>query len=205
MCQTAATSCPNTEDTAFWVFVRTPDPATGIYGAWVRVASPAYVCLAATDPVLGSVVPIETLIAGVLTREFASLPLPRAEVAVRPPGGQTLINIDTRLFTSTGSQPLPPRTILGKTVTVMALAQRYDWHMGDGTDYADVGPGSEAASIRHVYKQAGQVGPYVTVTWGGNFRIEGDPRTFPIIGTAATDGPRAVLAVRAARSELVAK
>jgi hypothetical protein len=204
-CIASTNFCPLPEDTAFWVWTRDLNTQTGVTGPWVRQTDPPFRCLGPTDPAVVQAVPVEVLIAGILSRGFASLPLPKGEVAVRPPGGQTLINIDTRLFTVTGSQPLPPRIILGKTVTVTASAQRYDWHMGDGTDYADVGPGSEAAPIRHVYRQPGQVGPYVTVTWGGTFNIQGDPRTFPIIGTASTDGPPAALAVRAARSELVAK
>jgi hypothetical protein len=150
-------------------------------------------------------VPPAVLIAGILTRGFADLPLPRGAVAVRPPGGQTLINIDTHFSTSTSTQLLPVRAILGKQVTVLAQAERYDWHWGDGTISGNAGAGSEASPVLHEYSQAGSVGPYVSVTWSGTFTIAGDPTTYAIDGTATTDGPPAALAVRLARSELVAR
>lgn len=205
MCNAAALSCPIPDNTAFWVFIRKRNTVTGLTGPWVRVLEPPRRCIGPGDPAAVAAVPIEVLIAGILTRGFANLPLPKAEVAVRPPGGETLMNIETRLFTTTGSQPLPTQVILGRTVTVTAGAQRYDWHLGDGSELPNAGPGSESAPIEHAYTAAGQVRPYVSVTWGGSFTIAGDARTFPIDGTATTDGPPAEIAVRVARSELVAR
>lgn len=204
MCMMAASICPSDADTAFWVWTRVYDTVTRTATNWVRVNNPPYVCMGATDPAVAAVVPVQVLIQGILTRGFAQLPLPKAVVEVSPPGGKTLVNVENDFLTRTGTQDLPPRVILGKTVIVKAKAERYDWHLGDGTDLDDAGPGSDAAPITHVYETPQQVAPYVTVTWSGTFTISGDPTTYAIIGTATTDGPPAALDVKTAGSELVA-
>lgn len=203
LCGQALGACPGGNEVAYWVFTRTRNTVTGAVSAWDRVNTPPYVCQGPGGPAAAAV-PVEALIGAQLAREFASLPLPRGQVQVRP-RAQTLLNVETHVFTTTTTQALPARTILGRSVTVLAEAERYDWHLGDGTTYRDAGPGSEAAPVRHVYRAAGWVGPYVSITWSGTFRIAGDPATYPIVGTAATDGPPADLTVRTARSELVAR
>lgn len=202
MCMMAASICPNPQETAFWVWTREVNRSSGAKTAWQRVYTPPYQCIGPTDPVV--TVPVQVLIAGILTRGFVELPLPRGDVQVRP-SGQTLMNVDTQFSTATTTQPLPPRVILGKTVTVLARAERYDWHWGDGTVSRDVGPGSAKDPVLHTYRAPGRVGPYVTVTWSGTFTIAGSATVYPIEGAATTDGVPADLAVRRAQSELVSE
>ncbi len=168
----------------------------------MRTAEPPFVCRGLDDPEVNTV-PIEVLIGRELATDFASLPLPEGDVVVRPPGGKTLVNVETRFHTSQGSQSLPPVQILGRGVVVTAVALRYDWFMGDGSSYSGAGPGSEAAPIRHVYRRPGRVGPFVRITWGGTFTVAGVPGSFPVVGTTTTDSAPADVTVRSAGSQLV--
>lgn len=204
VCPQALLACPGDGAIAFWTFTRTRDPSTGTVSAWRRTMQPAYACIGALAAATASRVPVSVPISALLAREFASLPLPRATLEVHPPD-ETLINVDTRFTTATTSQDLPPLTLLGQSVTVTAKAARYDWHFGDGSILANAGPGSPTNPITHVYRAAARVAPSVTITWSGTFRIAGDAATYPIIGTATTEGQPADLAVRTAHSVLVSR
>lgn len=202
-CQAAAELCAVQEESAYWLFTRTRNTRTDEVGPWQRVQDPPYRCLRAEDAVVAQV-PVEVQIAGLLSRRFASLPLPQARLDVRP-AGRTLVNIATRFSTATTTQDLPPLTLLGRQVTVTAQADRYDWRFGDGQSLDDAGPGSAEEPIEHVYRRRGQVQASVRITWSGSFRVEGIAGTFDITGTATTDGQPADVDVRTAQAELVAQ
>lgn len=206
LCGAAVGTCPDPL-TAYWVFTRTRNTRTGVVTRWTRVSNPPFVCLGGPDAPLPPPVPIEVLISEELEQDFASLPLPRPDVDVRP-RGRALINIPTRFFTTIGTQTLAPFQLLGRQVTVTAIAQRYDWNMGDvGPDalYPDAGPGSSERPIEHTYRQPGRVTPTVTITWGGTFTVAGIAGTFTVNGTATTVSAPPDLAAVSARSELVAR
>lgn len=200
LCNRIPYRCDDPELTPAFAYTRTRNTHTGATTPWALVQDPPFVCLGADT----EAVPIEVLIADQLARDFASLPLPKGDVSVRPDGGRTLVNVETRFFTRTATQALPQFTLLGRGVTVTAMAQRYDWHWDDGTSTTDAGPGSEAQPVVHVYEGSSRVHPYVSITWGGTFTVAGNPRTFDIDGTATTDGRPADLDVLASRSELIA-
>lgn len=203
LCLGAVNTCPGVGDIAYWVYVRNRNMVTGAVSAWERVLDPPYTCIGATEPPPPTV-PIEVLIGQELARDFANLPLPRAVVVVKPEG-KTLINIPTRFLTGEGTTQLAPMTVLGRQVLVTAIADRYDWNMGDGTSQSDAGPGSTTRPIEHTYRAPARVGPKVSITWSGTFTVQGIPGSYPIVGTATTTGPPADLQVLGSRTQLVAK
>ncbi len=73
---------------------------------------------------------------------------------------------------------------------IRAEAQRYDWVFGDGASAGDVGPGKQGTdAVSHTYLRSGSVAPYVRITWGGTFTIEGIDRTFTDPGHGDHAGP----------------
>lgn len=207
ICPQALKLCPPPA-VAYWVYSRTLDTGTGTASAWSRRSEPPFECIQGAPPsgfvTPAPAIPLHVRVAALLRQQFAELPLPHASIEVRPQN-ETLINVETRFMTSTGSQELPPLILLGHSVTVTANAEHYEWHFGDDSTKTDAGPGSSAAPIRHVYRAPGPRQPFVSITWSGTFRIAGDPTTYPIVGTATTDGLPANLAVRTAHSVLVSR
>lgn len=161
---------------------------------WVQ--SPGSFCLGPTETGL----PLIPAISGVLAREFKDLVVLKG-LAISDPRGRTLVNYDTRFHTDAKAYVLDPVTILGHRVVVRATPSRYDWYFGDGSQSLDGGSGTTEPVV-HLYEKAGDVAPYVVVTWMGTFSVDGGPQQ-PVIGTAVTTGPGTPLVVREARSELV--
>ncbi|MEX2290414.1 MAG: hypothetical protein WD794_08840 [Mycobacteriales bacterium] len=181
----------------FWVFTREFDvvaaaPVTG----WRRVAEPSTVCLGPEDPVVDPVVAIPALV----QREFRRVVVVKgvAEVSPRP---QTLVNIATVFTTSTPGSYDIPLTLLGRSVVITAMAQRWTWHFGDGGSAATSVQGSQGW-VEHEYRRAGDVQAYVVIDWSGSYRVGGGPSR-SIAGVATTTGEPVPVQVRQARAELV--
>lgn len=179
----------------FFVWAHYPDGASTALGAQCFVPAEAPVAAA-------------TLTAADVLRAFQEIPVPASRVALQPPGGETLVNLDT-IF-STEAEPFT-RTIglLGHRVELDITPAEYHWVHGDGvtqvTDWAGR-PWQEGAAIgeliSHRYEHAdGSLQPRVDTTWTARYRVDGGAWQ-DVGGTVTISGEPYDLAVLSATPRL---
>ncbi|WP_265521598.1 hypothetical protein [Oerskovia flava] len=139
-------------------------------------------------------------------REFATLPITPAPVTVQPPGGRTLVNVETITYAEPTVQTFDT-ALLGIPVTLRAQPGEYTWDYGDGTGpltTTDPGAPYPDHSVTHTYDQpADAVTITLTTTWTGQFQITGAPTWTDVPGTATTTTVADPLTILEARSRLV--
>ena len=151
----------------FTVFAHHPDGTTEALGSQCFQPSEAPAAAA-------------TITAGDVLRAFRRIPVPASEVSIQPPGGETLVNLDT-IF-STEADPFT-RTIglLGHRVELDITPAEFRWVNGDGTvqvtDWAGK-PWTKGTPlhefITHRYEDAAQtVQPRVDTVWTARYRVNG--------------------------------
>jgi hypothetical protein len=90
-------------------------------GSWTRVGIDCNVKTA------------EPQVTPLLVREQARKLVPHPGIGIAPPGGATLVNIQTLLWLNTpANQRLGTLTLLGHHVTIRVHIERIDWTFGDG-------------------------------------------------------------------------
>jgi hypothetical protein len=201
LCSQASQLCATPGQTAFWAFSRRKDVGSASFGAWGRILSPAFTCLAADDPVLNT----RSAIPELVEAEFRKVVVRRGVTLVQP-AGRTLVHVDTIMYTETDPiYEIPNVMILGTPVHITATARTYTWHFGDGQLQITQQPGRRGDKIvTHRYTKAASVAPYVEIEWSGTYRIGDDPQVLPVRGTARTQGVPTPLAVLGARTQLEA-
>jgi hypothetical protein len=140
---------------------------------------------------------------------------PTAEIVVQPPGGRTLVNFRTNVYTELDQTPKTKLVrMYGVPVTIEASPVTYTWHWDDETDPETTDwPGAPVPDnlspddlddlITHEYVDADvTVTPSVDVTYSGRFRID-DSEWIPIEQTLTLPGPAVDLEVIEARVHLV--
>lgn len=134
-------------------------------------------------------------------RAFQAVPLPEATLSIQPPGGKTLVGLETIL--STEAAPFTRRvTLLGQQVDLRIRARSFTWTHGDATsqttdwagktwsdDQPDIG-----RYITHTYEHTGEVQPAVRVVWEADYRVGGGAWQ-PVNGTVTRQGSPATLRV----------
>jgi hypothetical protein len=120
--------------------------------------------------------------------DFRRLPLPAAEPAIQPAGGEALIRMRTNAYVDPASTG--PRTfditLLDTPVQVRATPATYTWDFGDGTPpLVTEDPGAPYPDLTtwHEYESPGSVQITLTTTYTGEYSVAGGPWT-PIPGTA---------------------
>lgn len=196
LCSAATDTCPNPDELRFWVYTREVTRATGAVTDWTLVTAPAYVCLAPEDPVINPAAAIPAIV----ERDFQKVVVLKgiAEVSPRP---DTLVNIATVFTTSSPESYDIPLALLGQSVVITATAQRWTWHVGDGTEVTSA-KGTKGR-VEHEYRTAGARQAYLVIEWSGTFRINGGAAQ-PIAGRATTTGNPVDVGVKQARTQLVA-
>ncbi len=203
LCGSAVDSCAasGVGFISYWRWKATVSRATGEVldpPGWVQ--SPGAYCLGPSEAGL----PPVAVIGGILADEFKNLLVLKGTVTVEP-RGTTLVNYETGYSTEAARYVLNPVQILGRSVTVTAIPQSYDWYFGDGTRELNGGAGRQGTQdVSHSYRDTGKVGPYVVITWRGTFTVDGGA-TQDVIGTAQTTSPATPLQVKQARAELVSR
>jgi hypothetical protein len=141
--------------------------------------------------------------------------VPRPAIGVGPPGGVSLVNIQTLFWLTTpATQALGSVQLLGQTVQLQASVSDVAWDFGDGhTDHTD-NPGTPYSSANpcrtalcpgyfgHVYTDTGSRTVTATVTWTGSYRVGGGAWQ-PIAGTVTGLPSTLALTVKQARGVLV--
>lgn len=141
--------------------------------------------------------------------EWRRVELPAAAINVVPPGGRTLVNFDTIVYTDAGELTFPV-TILGNDVVITAEPATYTWVFGDGETSTTSTPGVPyregepvgSDAIVHQYAAAGPVTLRVDVEYSAQFTVNGGPSQ-DIPGSAEVTGDTAELTVVEARSQLI--
>lgn len=142
--------------------------------------------------------------AAMAARAFRRLSWPVSGLSVEPPGGRTLVNLDTFYFTNNSAPTRRTIRLVGERVRIEAVPVSYRWHFGDGSSVRTSSPGGAypEGDVVHVYEQPGEVSASVDTVYRGRFRLGGGPwREIP--GTLTVSGPAMVLSVMEARPQLV--
>jgi hypothetical protein len=154
------------------------------------------------------------LTAATVLRQVRKL-VPHPGIGIAPPGGTTLVNLQTLLWADTpADRSLGTHTLLGHHVALRVHVTRVDWTFGDGvTDTTntpepkyDPADGCHTRTCPgywgHLYTSTGPMTITATITWTGRYRVDNGPwLTIPdtVTGPAAT----AALTVKQARGVLV--
>ena len=138
-------------------------------------------------------------------RQWRRVEIPAPVVQVQPPGGRTLVNLDTIVFTD-GTPRVWPVRLLGDDVTIRAVPVGYRWRFGDGAQLVTDHPGAAypEQTVWHVFTEPGPTSASVEVTYRGEFQVDGAGEWIPIPGQVTRPGTPVPLTVLEQRTELVA-
>jgi hypothetical protein len=150
-----------------------------------------------------------------LIRQQVEKLVPHPHLGIAPPGGSTLVNLQTLLWIDTpADQPLGTVTLLGHQVALRIHITRVDWDFGDGTTDTTTGPqrrydpadGCHTATCPgywgHTYTHTGTVTVAATLTWTGQYQVD-DGTWQTITGTVTAPAAGSPLTIRQARGILV--
>jgi hypothetical protein len=188
-----AQRCAAPPDTFRYHVFRSPDAGA----TWEEIAS---VCLGEGDADSLQVITEQRI-----TREFRRLEWPAAELVIQPPGGRTLVNLETNFYTTTTEPQIQRVTIFGHTIDIEATPSSYTWHFGDGESSTGPQPGAAYPhlEITHAYREAHTtVRPSLDLTYHGRWRID-DSTWHDIEETLTVPGAPTELDVLTATPHLV--
>lgn len=154
-------------------------------------------------------------VTGVDVRQEAQKLVPHPTIGTAPPGGTTLVNIETLLWVDTpSSRPLGTVTLLGHQVQITVALASVAWTFGDGhsettpdagTPYDRADPCSAKLCDDywgHVFTTTGAHVITATITWTGTYRVDAGPaQTIP--GTVTGPPSTVTITARQARGILV--
>lgn len=126
--------------------------------------------------------PIEKVPYPVVISEVKSFLTTTGEIGIQPSENQHVVNM-TGVFWSTAERHVVQAPILGRVFQVRFTPINYHFDFGDGSAPIDSpAPGAPYPdkTITHVYQQPGEYITTLTVTWTGEFSINGSP--FQLIG-----------------------
>lgn len=137
--------------------------------------------------------------------QFQALAWPASPLEVQPPGGRTLVNLETNFFTTNTAPSAQTVTLLEQQVEIEATPTSWLWDHGDGTTQTTAEPGAAypALTITHTYTAADvTVAPRVDTTYSGRYRVNGGPWA-AIPATVTVPGAAGRLTVVPATPQLV--
>lgn len=157
-------------------------------GPWTGIGT---VCLNTEDTNdLGIITP------DLVNQAFQRLDWPQAPLVIQPPGGETLVNLPTNLYTTLTDPQTQTITLLGTPVTIEATPTTYTWHHGDHTQQTTHQPGRPYPhlDITHTYTHTHTAHPSLDITYRGRYRINNSPWT-PIPQTRTIPGTPTTLTI----------
>jgi hypothetical protein len=156
-----------------------------IRSADFEMPPPPYFLMNATGEVIDRAdIPIVVTLA-----EFQSLPIDGGVLEMQPAAAQVLVNIETVAW-STARTHVLTTTILGTPVAVRATPIEWSWDFGAGTEpFATTTPGGPYPNLdvsRTYVRTAASQSIGLTITWAGEYRVNGAGPWLPIAGTTTT-------------------
>ncbi len=150
----------------------------------------------------------EQITPAMVLRAFERIPVPASRISIQPPGGKTLINLDT-IFSTEADGFTETVTLLGRRVEFEIRPSSFQWVNGDGTEQVTDWAGKRwsrgtpmSEFITHEYVEAEKVVTRVDTTWSAQYRIGGGPWR-DVGGTVTIEGQPFDLAVVSASPHLV--
>ncbi len=105
--------------------------------------------------------------------------MPASRVSIQPPGGKTLVNLET-IFSTQAQEFTRTIGLLGHRVDLQIWPSRFEWVTGDGADFATDWAGRPwekgvpmGEYITHLYDDAADVTTRVDTTWTAKYRVDG--------------------------------
>ncbi|WP_157558874.1 PKD domain-containing protein [Nocardioides sp. Soil774] len=144
-------------------------------------------------------------IRSVVIATFQQLKWSPSDLTVQPPGGKTLVNLDTNFFTTNTDAKSIPVKLQGQSVVVTARPIAYRWNFGDDISITTTSPGSPYPDldVAHTYEQTGEVAVSVDTQYGdASFTVNGGPPE-PIPSTIWVAGASQDLEIVEALPQLV--
>lgn len=145
----------------------------------------------------------------VVLRAFRRIPLPASVINLQPPGGKTLVNLET-IFSADDEPFQRSVRLLGRTVRLKIWPSSFAWSFGDAQTRTTTHGGrayeagvSMGDYITHQYARTGTVSPSVDTTYSAEFSLDGGRTWTPVDGTVTINGTAASLRVVEARPVLV--
>lgn len=152
-----------------------------------------------------------TVTADQVLERFRQIPLPASTITIQPPGGKTLVNLETVYSTTAAPFTRTVTFFNGQIVVDLAIAPtRFTWHHGDGTTQTTTTPGrpwtpttDPTDLILHTYTTtATDLPARVDTTWSATWTMNGQPQG-PVNGTVTRPGTPTPLDVLQAKPKLV--
>ncbi|MBE1877556.1 hypothetical protein [Myceligenerans pegani] len=137
-------------------------------------------------------------------RAFRNMTIEPSTLAVQPPDGWTLVNLDTIAYAEDEPRVLDTN-LFGIPVSIRAVPDAYTWNWGDGTSDTGTDPGAPYPNhtVAHAYSSPGTATITLTTTWRGQFRLPGDQSWRDVPGRATTTSQSPPIEIREARTRLV--
>ncbi len=113
-----------------------------------------------------------------MLKAFETLDWPASELVVQPPGGKTLVNLESNFYTDNTAATNIPVTLVRANVVVSARPVAYRWHFGDGTTETTTSPGAPYPDldVAHVYEKTDKVVVSLDTQYGdASFTVNGGP------------------------------
>jgi len=143
-------------------------------------------------------------LAAVAAKEFKRIGWPASTLVVQPPGGRTLVNLET-IFYTTNARPITQTvTVAGQRLEIEATPTSYRWIFGDGESATTSSPGHAYPDqdVTHTYREVAAVSARVDTVYSGRYRVaDGDWQT--IAATVTVAGAAQELSVVEAKPKLV--
>ena len=149
----------------------------------------------------GCTIDLATAVAQELTR----LPLSGSTITIQPPGGNTLVNLDTIVYTDGATQDLST-TVLGTPLTIHVTPISYSWDFGDAAPplvTTQTGAPYPHQTLTRPYTKPGTYAITLTTTWSARYQPTGTTDWLPVTGTATTTTTAPPLTAYQAHTHLV--